>query len=188
MGKQDDSTKEIFCSIRCRQTSPPVLLPLLFTQFRENTGGDINQIFQKQDAHRQNHKEQHSFPDHTANSGFDNRAHGLPSPSLDALYDKHSRSHPVKRRKTILEELCVIDVPAAAFTLFWKNRPERMTSALCASGRILYYPFDQPDTVCGCNHVSLTQARKNFAEFGACMENLKTCTRPPREDEKHGPD
>ena len=51
-----------------------------------------------------------------------------------------------------------------------------------------FYPFDQPDTVCSCNHVSLTQARKNFAEFGACMENLKTCTRPPREVETHGPD
>ena len=51
-----------------------------------------------------------------------------------------------------------------------------------------FYNYSTPDKICGCNHVSLNEARKNFAAFGACLENLKIFTRPPHENEKHGMD
>lgn len=49
-----------------------------------------------------------------------------------------------------------------------------------------FYKYSAPDAVCGCNHVSLNESRKNFAVFGACMEKLKEYVRPPRENEQRG--
>ncbi len=80
MSKQVNSTKEKFCLILGLENIPPAFLTFTFSQFLENTDGDIYQIPQKQNVHRQNYKKQHRFPDHTANSGFNNRAYDLPSP------------------------------------------------------------------------------------------------------------
>ena len=40
----------------------------------------------------------------------------------------------------------------------------------------------------GANRVSLKQARENYLAFGACEEDMKGHTRPPREDEMSGMD
>jgi len=42
---------------------------------------------------------------------------------------------------------------------------------------------DDPDFSGGANKVSLAQARKNFASFGAVDIEMKPFTRPPRADE-----
>jgi hypothetical protein len=38
---------------------------------------------------------------------------------------------------------------------------------------------DQPDRNIGANHVSLTQARKNYKEFGVCKQKFKDMVREP---------
>ena len=40
-----------------------------------------------------------------------------------------------------------------------------------------------PDAVSGPNHISLTEARSNFARFGACDEASRPSARDPRPDE-----
>lgn len=40
----------------------------------------------------------------------------------------------------------------------------------------------------GANHVSLVQARKNFAEFGVCEIEMKKYVRQPNKDELKGID
>jgi hypothetical protein len=44
-------------------------------------------------------------------------------------------------------------------------------------------PHDDPDFAGGANHVSLNQARKNFASFGAVEIGMKPFTRAPKPDE-----
>lgn len=42
-----------------------------------------------------------------------------------------------------------------------------------------------PDEACSCNRVSLHQARRNYAEFGACSKDMLSHVRPPLEEEKN---
>jgi len=43
--------------------------------------------------------------------------------------------------------------------------------------------FEDPTSVVGANSVSLEQARRNFAEYGASRPELRAHVGPPREDE-----
>jgi hypothetical protein len=43
---------------------------------------------------------------------------------------------------------------------------------------------DGPDAHSGPNHLTLTEARANFARFGACDEKSKRNARSPRDDER----
>lgn len=43
--------------------------------------------------------------------------------------------------------------------------------------------FDDPDYKRGVNGISLKQAKKNYAEFGACDRRFRTCVRKPEKDE-----
>ena len=40
----------------------------------------------------------------------------------------------------------------------------------------------------GANHVSLRQARENFAKFGACEKEMIKFVRPPLDEERYGLD
>ncbi len=51
---------------------------------------------------------------------------------------------------------------------FWENDPSQLRD---------------PDMT-GANKVSLNQARKNYAQFGACEERFKDYVREPYEDER----
>jgi hypothetical protein len=44
--------------------------------------------------------------------------------------------------------------------------------------------FEDPNYAGGANSVSLNQARKNYALFGACDESAKSFTRSPKPEEK----
>lgn len=44
--------------------------------------------------------------------------------------------------------------------------------------------FETPDLSGGANRVSLTEAKRNFAEFGACERNALSRVRPPLESER----
>lgn len=46
------------------------------------------------------------------------------------------------------------------------------------------FAYDDPDEECCCNHVSLNQARKNFAAFGACEKQVIPYVRPAKDHEK----
>ena len=43
--------------------------------------------------------------------------------------------------------------------------------------------FDYPDEVVGPNHVSLNEAKRNYAENGVAVEHMRKHARPPRPDE-----
>ena len=43
--------------------------------------------------------------------------------------------------------------------------------------------FDEPDREGGANHISLNEARANFAKFGAAKKGSLPRVRPPRPDE-----
>jgi hypothetical protein len=43
--------------------------------------------------------------------------------------------------------------------------------------------FNDPNCMGGANHVSLAQARRNFASYGACDEGAREYVRPPQPDE-----
>ena len=43
--------------------------------------------------------------------------------------------------------------------------------------------FDDPDYKGGANGISLKQAKKNYAGFGACDRRFRTCVRKPEKDE-----
>jgi hypothetical protein len=65
------------------------------------------------------------------------------------------------------------------------TRPAPGTFELC---RVCFWEddaaqFDDPDYDGGANHVSLNQARRNFAAFGACDEGARSKVRPPRPEE-----
>jgi hypothetical protein len=44
-------------------------------------------------------------------------------------------------------------------------------------------PYDGPDAISGPNHISLTEARTNFAAFGAAKERTRYSVRAPRPEE-----
>lgn len=43
--------------------------------------------------------------------------------------------------------------------------------------------YDDLDEVCGCNGVSLSQAKQNYIAFGACRKDMVIHTRKPYKDE-----
>ncbi|WP_139998819.1 CPCC family cysteine-rich protein [Paenibacillus paridis] len=43
---------------------------------------------------------------------------------------------------------------------------------------------DQPDRNIGANHISLTQARKNYKEYGVCKQKFKAMVREPLDIEQ----
>lgn len=43
------------------------------------------------------------------------------------------------------------------------------------------YSFEEPNAICSCNGVSLNQARRNFAEFGACRRDMVAYVRTTEE-------
>lgn len=50
------------------------------------------------------------------------------------------------------------------------------------------FAYDKPDEEWGCNGVSLNQARKNYAEFGAVRKDMLLYVRHPSNDELMGVD
>lgn len=48
--------------------------------------------------------------------------------------------------------------------------------------------YDNPDQKCSCNRVSLNQAKRNYAEFGACHKDMITYVRKPTVAELTGVD
>lgn len=46
--------------------------------------------------------------------------------------------------------------------------------------------YDDPNEECDCNRVSLSQAKNNYAEFGACHKDMISHVRKPNIDELTG--